>query len=66
MATVAERYAQWAVAFRAQPLPEEVVHHAKRALIDLEAAMISGAVEAPATMLEKALAEELDHGGGLN
>jgi len=62
MATVAERYAQWAVAFRAQPLPPEVVHHAKRALVDLEAAMISGAVEAPATMLEKALAEELDRG----
>jgi len=62
MATVAERYARWAVAFRAQPLPSEVVHHAKRALIDLEAAMISGAVEAPATMLEKAFAEELDRG----
>lgn len=62
MASVAERYAQWAVAFRAQPLPAEVVHHAKRALVDLEAAMISGAVQAPATMLEKALAEELDRG----
>jgi len=62
MSTVAERYAQWAVGFRPQPLSKEVVHHAKRALIDLEAAMISGAVEAPATMLEQALAEELDRG----
>jgi len=62
MPTVIERFAHWAVAFRAQPLPPEVVHHARRAVIDLEAAMISGAVVPPATMLEKALAEELDRG----
>ena len=62
MGTVVERFAEWAVAFRAQPLPAEVVRHAKRAVVDLHAAMISGAVEAPATLLEKALAEELDRG----
>jgi 2-methylcitrate dehydratase PrpD len=62
MATVAERFADWAVAFRAQPLAADVVHHARRAVIDLHAAMISGAVEPPATLLEKALAEELDRG----
>ena len=62
MPTVTERFADWAAAFRAQPLAPDVVHHAKRALVDLEAAMISGAVEVPATMLEKALAEELDRG----
>ncbi|MDH5349892.1 MAG: MmgE/PrpD family protein [Betaproteobacteria bacterium] len=62
MATVLERFADWAVAFRAQPLASEVVHHARRAVIDLHAAMISGAVEAPATLLERALAEELDRG----
>jgi len=62
MTTVIERFAGWAVAFRAQPLAPEVVHHARRAVIDLHAAMISGALEPPATLLEKALAEELDRG----
>ncbi|HJS39298.1 MAG TPA: MmgE/PrpD family protein [Burkholderiales bacterium] len=62
MATVIERFADWAVAFRAQPLAADVVHHARRAVIDLHAAMVSGAVEPPATLLEKALAEELDRG----
>ena len=63
MAHVVERFAAWAQQFRAQSLAPEVLHHAKRAVIDLEAAMISGAVVAPATLLEKALAEELDRGG---
>ena len=62
MAHVVERFAAWAVQSRAQPLAPEVLHHAKRAVIDLYAAMLSGAVAAPATLLEKALAEELDHG----
>ena len=62
MAHVVERFAQWAVRARALPLAPDVVHHAKRAVIDLQAAMISGAVVPPATLLEKALAEELDRG----
>jgi len=62
MTTVVERFAAWAADFRAQPLAPEVLHHAKRAVIDLEAAMVSGAVVPPATLLEKALAEELDRG----
>jgi len=62
VSTVAERFAAWAADFRAQPLAPEVLHHAKRAVIDLEAAMVSGAVVPPATLLEKALAEELDRG----
>ncbi len=62
MAHVVERFASWAQQFRAQALTPEVLHHAKRAVIDLHAAMISGAVVAPAILLEKALAEELDHG----
>jgi len=62
MAHVVERYASWAVQSRGRPLAPEVLHHAKRAVIDLHAAMISGAVLAPAILLEKALAEELDHG----
>jgi 2-methylcitrate dehydratase PrpD len=62
MPTVAERFAVWAVDFRRQPLAPEVLRHARRAVVDLEAAMISGAVVPPATLLEKALAEELDRG----
>ncbi len=62
MAHVVERFATWAVQSRAQALAPQVLHHAKRAVIDLHAAMISGAVSAPATLLEKALAEELDRG----
>ncbi len=63
MTHVVERFASWAVQSRAQPLAPEVLHHAKRAVIDLTAAMISGAPAAPATLLERALAEELDRGG---
>ena len=62
MAHVVERFASWAQQFRAQSLAPEVLHHAKRAVVDLHAAMISGAVVAPATLLEKALVEELDRG----
>ena len=46
-----------------QPMAPEVLHHAKRAVIDWYAALLPGAVVAPATLLEKALAEELDRGG---
>jgi 2-methylcitrate dehydratase PrpD len=59
---VVERFAGWAVQSRPVPLAPDVLHHAKRAVIDLQAAMISGAVSPPATLLEKALAEELDRG----
>jgi 2-methylcitrate dehydratase PrpD len=62
MAHVVERFASWAEQWRVQPLAPGVLHDAKRAVIDLHAAMISGAVTAPATLLEKALAEELDRG----
>lgn len=41
---------------------DEVIHHAKRAVIDWYAALLPGAVIAPATALERALAEELDRG----
>lgn len=62
MAHVAERFASWAVDFRARPLRPEVVHHAKRAVIDWYAAVLPGAVVPPATLLEAALKEELDIG----
>lgn len=45
-----------------EPLPDVVLHHAKRALIDWTAALLPGAVEAPCTLLERALATDLDRG----
>ena len=60
--TVVERYAAFALAFRAQAVPAEVAHHAKRAVIDWYAALLPGAVVAPAILLETALAEDLDRG----
>jgi 2-methylcitrate dehydratase PrpD len=40
----------------------QVLHHARRAMVDWHAAWIAGSVAAPATLLEHALAEDLDHG----
>jgi 2-methylcitrate dehydratase PrpD len=59
---VTERFAAWAVEFRGRPMRPEVVHHAKRAVIDWHAALLPGAVVAPAVLLEKAFSEELDRG----
>ena len=58
----AERCGAWAEAQRSKPLAPEVLHHAKRAVIDWHAALYPGAVVAPATLLEKSLAEELGQG----
>ena len=58
----AERCGAWAEAQRGKPLAPGVLHHAKRAVIDWHAALYPGAVAAPATLLEKSLAEELGHG----
>src|SRR5438105_3661481 len=59
---VVERFASWAAEQRKTALAPEVVHHAKRAVIDWHAALFPGAVVPPATLLEKALADELDRG----
>ncbi len=59
---VVERFAGWAEAWRATPIAPEVLHHAKRAVIDWYAALLPGAVVSPAVLLEKGLAEELDRG----
>jgi 2-methylcitrate dehydratase PrpD len=59
---VVERFASWAVDARNHALPPEVLHHARRAVIDWHAALYPGAVAPPATLLEKALAGELDRG----
>ena len=62
MSHVVERVAGWAEAFRTERMRPEVVHHAKRAVIDWYAALLPGAVVPPATLLEAALKEELDLG----
>jgi 2-methylcitrate dehydratase PrpD len=59
---VVERLAGFAESFRSNPLPPLVLHHAKRAVIDWYAALLPGAVVPPATLLELALAGELDRG----
>jgi 2-methylcitrate dehydratase PrpD len=63
MTRVVERFAQWAEGQRARPLAPEVVHHAKRAVIDWHAALFPGSVVPPATLLEHAFAEEIGKGG---
>jgi 2-methylcitrate dehydratase PrpD len=59
---VVERFAAWAEESRKLQFAEEVWHHARRAVIDWHAALYPGAVVAPATLLEKSRAEELDRG----
>ena len=59
---VVERFAAWAEDFRRIPLQPEVLHHAKRAVIDWHAALLPGAIVEPAILLEKGLSEELDVG----
>ena len=53
-----ERFADWAVGFRQTSLSKEVVHHARRAVIDWHAALYPGMVVPPVTLLKKAFAGE--------
>jgi 2-methylcitrate dehydratase PrpD len=55
-----ERFADWAVSFRDRPLAQEVVHHARRAVIDWHAALYPGMVAPPVTLMKKAFAGEAD------
>ena len=59
---VVERFAAFAQDFRGRKMPPEVLHHAKRAVIDWYAAAFPGAVIAPATSLQRSLKEELGRG----
>src|SRR5437899_3871803 len=59
---VVERFAGFAEGYRGQPLAPQVLHQAKRAVIDWYAALLPGGVVPPALLLERALAGELDHG----
>ena len=57
-----KRIAEYAVKEQTAKLPKEVIHHAKRAVVDWYASLLPGSRIAPATLLEEALADELDHG----
>src|SRR5512139_1782917 len=60
--TAAERFGAYAASVAKASLPADVIHAAKRCVIDWYATTLPGAVEPPATMLEKALVDELDRG----
>jgi len=62
MMRVVERFAAFAEEQRKRPIEAQVLHHAKRAVIDWHAALYPGSVAAPATLLERALAEEIGRG----
>ena len=56
------QFAEYAVKEQTSQLPADVIHHAKRAVIDWYAAFLPGSLVAPATLLEQAFAEDLDRG----
>src|SRR4051794_36644727 len=57
-----ETLADYAVAERTAPLPDEVFRHARRAVLDFFAAMLPGSIEPPAKLLRRALEDEFGHG----
>ena len=57
-----EQIADYAIRDQTSKLPPEVIHHAKRAVIDWYAALLPGSKVAPAVLLEQAFAEDLDRG----
>ena len=59
---LAQDFADYAVKEQTSKLPADVLHHAKRAVIDWYACLLPGSRVEPATILEQALADELDHG----
>ena len=62
MATVLEQLAGYGAQDARRVLPDDVLHHAKRAVIDWFAALYPGTRMAPATLLVKAHARELGVG----
>ena len=58
-----EVFARYAAESRSQTLDAEVLHHAKRAVIDWYAALFPGLATVPVRLLERTLAEDLDRGG---
>ena len=60
--TVAEKFAEFGASLHSRSLSPDVIHHAKRAVVDWYAALVPGSVTSPATLLETALHEDLDRG----
>ena len=60
--TIIESLAAYGAQLSTTQLSPAVLHHAKRAVIDWYAALLPGAVCEPPTLLEQALADDLDHG----
>ena len=58
-----QHIADYAIKEQTAKLPPEVIHHAKRAVIDWYAALLPGSIVAPATLLEQAFADDLDQIG---
>ena len=59
---VCEKLGRFGADFHAARLQPEVLHHARRALVDWYGALLAGYAMEPTPMLEKALAPELDQG----
>ncbi|RKR68361.1 2-methylcitrate dehydratase PrpD [Acidovorax sp. 94] len=57
-----EIFARYATEFQRQPLPDEVIHHAKRAVIDWYASLFPGLNTPPVAILEQTLTDDLDRG----
>jgi 2-methylcitrate dehydratase PrpD len=62
MSSLLPALGEFAASLASRPLPPEVLHHTKRAVIDWTACTVAGAGAAPARLMEEAFAEELDHG----
>ena len=57
-----QQLADYAIREQTAALPPDVIHHAKRAVIDWYAALLPGSIVTPATLMEQAFAEDLDRG----
>jgi 2-methylcitrate dehydratase PrpD len=60
--SVVTSYAEFAVSCKTMHFSNEVLHHAKRALIDWFACTLPGGLEAPATLIAKTLNEDIGRG----
>jgi len=60
--TALELLAEGGAAIARESIPPEVIHHAKRAVVDWVSALMPGAVAPPAQAVERALTDDLDHG----
>ena len=60
---VTQVFASYALRQRSQPLPQDVIRHAKRAVIDWYASVFPGFETEPVRLLLETVAEDLDRGG---